>query len=64
MTEILLYRPEDAARVLGIGRSKVFEEMAAGRLKSVRIGRARRVSRSALEEYVAQLDQAPASVAS
>jgi excisionase family DNA binding protein len=52
MTEQLLYRVEDAAKVLSLGRSKTFEEMAAGRLKSVQIGRARRITRAALEEYV------------
>jgi excisionase family DNA binding protein len=54
----LLYRPEEAATVLATGRSKVFELMADGRLQSVKIGRARRITRAALEEYVRQLASA------
>ena len=53
--EHLLYRPEEAALVLGIGRSKVFELLQEGRLQSVQIGRSRRISRRALEAYVDQL---------
>ncbi|WP_232807334.1 excisionase family DNA-binding protein [Geodermatophilus chilensis] len=51
----LLYRPEAAAEVLGIGRSKMFELIAAGQIETVRIGRARRVPAQALEDYVARL---------
>jgi len=51
----LLYRPEEAASVLGIGRSKVFEFMASGQLESVQIGRSRRITRQALECFVARL---------
>ncbi len=63
MGERLLFKVEEAAPILGMGRSTVYEEMAAGRLKSVRIGRSRRISRQALEEYVAQLDQGAPPVA-
>ncbi len=54
--ERLLYRPEDAAQVLGIGRSKVFELMAAGQLRSVQLGRSRRIPESALRDFVAELE--------
>jgi excisionase family DNA binding protein len=57
MSEQLLYKPEDAAAILAVGRSKVFEEMASGRLESVAIGRSRRIPRVALEAYVTQLRQ-------
>ena len=57
MTDQLLYRVEDAAKVLSLGRSKTFELIASGRLKSVQIGRSRRVPRSALEEFAAQWDE-------
>jgi excisionase family DNA binding protein len=39
----LLYRPEEAAAVLGLGRTKVYELMASGELRSVKVGGARRV---------------------
>ncbi len=57
-TEVLLYKPEDAARVLGIGRSKVFELMTSGELASVQIGRSRRITRAALEAFVARIASA------
>jgi excisionase family DNA binding protein len=55
--EQLLFRPSEAAQRLGIGRTKVYELMAAGRLRSVKIGASRRVSATALAEFVATLDQ-------
>lgn len=56
--EKMLYRVEEAGHFLNMGRSTVFQEIAAGRLKSVRIGKSRRISRAALEEYVARLENA------
>lgn len=53
--DALLLTPVEAARGLGIGRTKVYELMAAGALRSVKIGRARRVPASALAEFVARL---------
>lgn len=54
----LLFRPEEAAEVLGLGRTKVYELIASGELRSVKIGSARRVSAVALTEFVASLDPA------
>lgn len=56
----LLVRPEEAARALGIGRSKVYELIAAGTLRSVKIGGARRVPATALAEFVAALEEVAA----
>jgi excisionase family DNA binding protein len=51
----------EAARELGISRSKVYELLADGELPSVRIGRTRRIAVTALEEFVtAHTDRAPA----
>ncbi len=47
----LLTIPE-AARVLGIGRSTVYELIGAGRLEVVHIGRSARVPLAALAEFV------------
>lgn len=52
----LLLTPVEAARTLGIGRTKVYELMAAGVLDSVKIGAARRVPTQALTEFVARLN--------
>jgi excisionase family DNA binding protein len=58
MTDVLdrvLLTPAEAARSLGIGRTKVYELMASGALASVQIGRCRRVPREALAELVGAL---------
>jgi excisionase family DNA binding protein len=54
----LLLRPEEAAEVLGLGRTKVYKLIGSGELRSIKIGSSRRVSATALAEFVAQLDGA------
>jgi excisionase family DNA binding protein len=49
---VLLVCPEDAARALGIGRTKVYELIRSGALRSVRVGGLRRVPVAALAEFV------------
>jgi len=44
---------DDAAERLGIGRSRLYDELAAGRLRSLKVGRRRLVPASALAAYVA-----------
>jgi excisionase family DNA binding protein len=53
----LLVRPEDAAQALGIGRTKVYELMRSGVLRSVKIGGLRRIPAAALAEFVAHLEE-------
>lgn len=48
----LLLRAEEAGRLLGLGRSKIYELMAAGELPVVMVGRSRRVNRLALERWI------------
>ncbi|MFS8199101.1 helix-turn-helix domain-containing protein (plasmid) [Streptomyces sp. CWNU-52B] len=48
----ILYRPEEAAIVLRIGRSMVYEEIRLGRLQTVRIGRRRLVPPEYIAQYV------------
>jgi excisionase family DNA binding protein len=54
MGKLLLTIPE-AAATLAISRSKLYELMAAGLVRSVRIDGSRRVPVEALETYVAGL---------
>jgi len=54
MTRLLLTVPE-AAEALAISRSKLYELLAAGLVRSVRIDGSRRVPVEALETYVATL---------
>ena len=54
MTQLLLTVPE-TAKALAISRSKLYELLAAGLVRSVRIDGSRRVPVKALETYVASL---------
>ena len=54
---VLLVRPEDAAIALGIGRTKVYELMRSGALRSVKIGGLRRIPATALADFVAKLEE-------
>jgi excisionase family DNA binding protein len=51
----LLYKPEEAAEALALGRSTVYELMAEGALKYIKLGRTRRIRRAELEAFVAAL---------
>lgn len=52
--EPLLLRVEEVARLLSLGRSKVFQMLAAGELPAVRIGRSVRVPSAALSDWIAE----------
>ena len=54
--ERLLQGGASGAR-LEMGRSKVYELMAAGELRSVKIGGCRRIPESAVREFLAGLDE-------
>ncbi len=51
----LLLTPEEAAQVLGIGRTKVYELLLTNALESVKIGTCRRIPASCLSEFVERL---------
>lgn len=53
--EKALYRVEEAADVLGIGRTQVFQLIRTGTLRSVKIGASRRVPAVAIREYLTRL---------
>lgn len=55
----LLYTAQQAASVLSLGRSTVYELMASGELKYIKQGRARRIRRVDLEAFVANLKPMP-----
>ena len=58
--EKLLLTPAEAATCLGIGRSKLYELLAARVVASIRIGNCSRIPIAALEAFVASLDEAEA----
>lgn len=53
--QTLLVTIEEAARLLGIGRTTMFELIGRGELKSVRLGRRRLIARRQLESFVEEL---------
>jgi excisionase family DNA binding protein len=57
--ETVLLRPGQVAVILGLGRSTTYQLMAAGVLPTVRIGRAVRVPKDALERWIAARTQQP-----
>lgn len=57
----LLLTAEQAARALNVSRSRIYEWIQSGELPSVTLGRSRRVSRRALEAFVAEREAASAA---
>lgn len=55
VTERHLYKVEQAAALLSLSRSVVYELIRAGRLQTVLVGRSRRVPATAINALVQQL---------
>ncbi len=51
----MLLTAEQAAQLLAIGRTKVFELIRSGELESIRIGSSRRIPIDAIESFVFRL---------
>ncbi|WP_405195421.1 helix-turn-helix domain-containing protein [Streptomyces anulatus] len=47
-----LLRVDVAAEILGVKRSTAYEEIRLGRLRTVQIGRSRRIPTEYVEEYI------------
>jgi excisionase family DNA binding protein len=60
----LLLTPEQAADALAVGRTKLYELVRAGAIRSVRIDRCRRIPVAALEEYIGRLQDSRAAARS
>lgn len=52
--ERLLLRPAEAAELLGLGRSTVYELLSAGSLPAIRVGSSVRIPAAALRQWVEQ----------
>ena len=52
-----LYRVTDAMAVLSMSRSVIYEQIRAGRLRSVTQGRTRLIPASAITDYIALLER-------
>jgi excisionase family DNA binding protein len=57
MQPVLLPVSDTGKALGGLGRTKVFELIKSGELRTVKIGRRRFVPASAVEEYVARLER-------
>jgi excisionase family DNA binding protein len=57
----LLVRVEEAARLLSLSRSMIYEMMNRGELPSIRCGAARRIPLAALRAWVEHQVEVPAS---
>jgi excisionase family DNA binding protein len=53
--ERLLYSAEEAAGLLGIGRTYMFALLASGEISSLKIGKRRKITRDALYEFIQRL---------
>ena len=60
--ERLLYRVPEVAQMLGVSRAFLYREIAAGRLRTVKLGAATRIPAEELLRYVGQLQDNRASV--
>ena len=56
----VLLTASEAAKILGIGRSKLYELMARGSIRSVKLDRCRRLRRSDVHQFIRGLGTAPA----
>jgi excisionase family DNA binding protein len=54
--ETVLLKIPDVMERLAVGQTKVYELLSSGELRSVRVGRARRVPSNELERFMAELD--------
>jgi excisionase family DNA binding protein len=50
------YTVEQVAKMLHIGRDKVYELLRTGQLRSIKIGKLRRVTEQHLAEFIASLE--------
>jgi excisionase family DNA binding protein len=60
MEEKMLLKVKDVAGALSLGRSQVYKLIATGELRSITIGRSRRIPRQAVAEFLASLESASA----
>jgi excisionase family DNA binding protein len=51
-----LVTAEQAGQMLSLSRVRVYELLAAGQLKSIKIGRSRRISTRAIEDFIRALE--------
>jgi excisionase family DNA binding protein len=58
--EKLLFSCEDASLVLALGRTKIYQLIAEGRIESITVDRRRLIPRQAIEDFVRRQREAQA----
>lgn len=59
--ERLAYTVDEAAEILSIGRSTLYELLTSGKIASVKIGRSRRIRHAAIVAYLDALEETGAA---
>jgi excisionase family DNA binding protein len=54
----LLYDVEEVIQLVGIGRSKLYAYILSGQLRSLKLGRRRKIPADAIPEFIHKLQQA------
>jgi excisionase family DNA binding protein len=57
--ETVLLKIPDVLERLAISQTKLYELMSSGQLRSVKVGRSRRVPSDELDRFIADLDDSP-----
>jgi excisionase family DNA binding protein len=55
--ERIAVSPSEAARLAGIGRTRLYEAIGSGSLRSLKIGKRRLITVEALREWLGRLEQ-------
>jgi len=58
-TNQMSYTLDEAVKLTGLGKTRLYEELKAGRLKAVKIGRRTLVPHSNLQEWLKSLPSYP-----
>ena len=53
----MAYRPNEAARVIGLSRDAIFKAIRDGSLRSMKIGHSRLITAESLRDYLARYEQ-------
>jgi excisionase family DNA binding protein len=62
MENQLSYTLDEAVKLTGIGKTRLYEELNAGRLKAVKIGRRTLVPHKSLQEWLQGLPSYPVTM--
>ena len=52
LVEPICVRVNDAARMIGVGRTKLYELISSGELETIKIGKATRITTASLHELI------------